>query len=100
MAWTLARFADIRGTIFCKSGIRVGAGRDTIEIGGGSKRHATKHRTVGGVDHRRGIACVGGHPFACEEKVKGAVSGGVHKGGALEVGGIPLARKATARPLG
>lgn len=34
MALTLARYAEVRGTIHCLTGLHVGSGKDDIEIGG------------------------------------------------------------------
>src|SRR5438874_12695922 len=34
MAWTLDRYRDVRGTLHCVSGVRVGGTNDDIDIGG------------------------------------------------------------------
>lgn len=34
MALTLSRYADVRGTLHCRTGLRVGGSKDEIEIGG------------------------------------------------------------------
>jgi CRISPR-associated protein Csm3 len=34
MPWTLDRYADVRGTVHCLTGLHVGGGKDDIQIGG------------------------------------------------------------------
>lgn len=34
MPWTLNRYAEVRGTMYCQTGLHIGGGKDDIEIGG------------------------------------------------------------------